>query len=175
VLDVYPLEIWFPFEPEKVIKCPVTLTNKTDDLVGVWITPTSLDARFNPGYPYVWQQHYIEDDRKSSIFRRLVPHSSETIYMTMRKQEQPLLEAADKGMFDVVMVATKSEKDLKRLDRDWKYGRWRWNKSEDPMRIAKELGTVVHLAMLRAAVTSDLARCQEVAAHQVSRVDWSYN
>jgi hypothetical protein len=93
----------------------------------------------------------------------------------MRKQVEPPLEAADKGMFVVVMVATKSEKDLKLLDRYWNHGTWRQNKSEDPLRRAKELGTVVHLATLRAAVTGDLARCQEVAAHLVSRVDWSYN
>ena len=54
--------------------------------------------------------------------------------MTMRKQEQPPQEDADKGMFDVVMVATKSEKDLELLDGHWNHGTWRKDKSEDPLR-----------------------------------------
>lgn len=37
-LDVYPLELRFPFEPNKKIQCPVTLTNRTGHYVSVWIT-----------------------------------------------------------------------------------------------------------------------------------------
>jgi hypothetical protein len=71
----------------------------------------------------VWEQlEYIKDEPVSSLFRRLEPHFSETIYMTMRKQKHPPLQA-DKGMFDVVMVVTKSEKDLKRLDQHWNHAK----------------------------------------------------
>lgn len=161
VLDIYPLHIWFPpLESNNGIKCPVTLTNRTDDLVGVCIKPTFADARSNVGYPYVWEVRYGEGDPISSAFIRLGPHSSVTIYMVMRKKQQPLLQG-DKGMFDVVMVATKSVEDLEFLGQLWSQ---LWSRD-------KELGTVVRRATLRVAVTSDPARCQEqqvVAAHQVS-------
>lgn len=83
--------------------------------------------------------------------------------MTMEKQEQHPLQA-QKGMFDVVMVATKQSEDLETLGLQWHY-------AEDPLREVKQIGTVVHRATLRAAVTSDHdpARFQEVvAAHRVS-------
>lgn len=76
----------------------------------------------------------------------------------MRKQQQSSVQAG-KGMFDVMMVTTKSVEDLDSLGRLWSRPSWR---------CVKELGTVVHRATLRVDVTSDPAtRCQEVAAHQV--------
>ncbi|TVU00246.1 hypothetical protein EJB05_54355, partial [Eragrostis curvula] len=42
-LDVYPLELRFPWEPNTRTTCPVTLTNRTDHCVGVWITPICQD------------------------------------------------------------------------------------------------------------------------------------
>lgn len=158
------MDIWFPSEPNKVIKCPVTLTNKTDDLIGVCIKPTGQDTWSNSRYPYVLEE-YGQEEPKLPLFIGLRPHSSVAIFMTMRKQEQTPLQA-DKGMFDVVMVATKSEEDLNRLGTEW-YHKTRMY--EDPLRRAKEFGTVVHVATLRAAVTHDPAlRHEVVVAHQVS-------
>uniref|UniRef100_K3ZL45 Uncharacterized protein n=1 Tax=Setaria italica TaxID=4555 RepID=K3ZL45_SETIT len=63
LLDVHPLELRFPFEPNKRIQCPVSLTNKTNRYVGVWITPTSCaDTRFDLCFPDSWDHDSEEDD-----------------------------------------------------------------------------------------------------------------
>ncbi|TKV99347.1 hypothetical protein SEVIR_8G037200v4 [Setaria viridis] len=63
LLDVHPLELRFPFEPNKRIQCPVSLTNKTNRYAGVWITPTSCaDTRFDLCFPDSWDHDSEEDD-----------------------------------------------------------------------------------------------------------------
>lgn len=48
-MDVYPLDIWFPFKPDKLNKCAVTLTNKTDDdLIGVLVATDQPRCMFQP-------------------------------------------------------------------------------------------------------------------------------
>ncbi|KAF8641904.1 hypothetical protein HU200_067614 [Digitaria exilis] len=165
LLDVYPLELLFPFEPNKFIKWPVTLTNKTNGHVGVWI------ARSGPGVvPYSWEEpgkKQKQHENISSIFCVLRPHSTKVLYMTMRTQQQPPPQE-DTCIFQVVIIAMESEEALRGLG-TYLISGISINKFEDLVKTVRRLGTEVHQATLRAAVTCDPEWFQEVVTtHQVS-------
>lgn len=181
LLDVYPLEVCFSLEPNnKRIECPVTLTNRTDHHVGVWITPTCCPDALSGGlgFPYLWEppQESCNDELGSTLFCGLGPHSSIVIYMTTTKQQQqqqPPLHHADMGMFDVVMFTARSEEALGDLECYLTYGSTKMNKLEEPLLMeVKGLGTQVYRATLTATtVTYDPAArllCHEVVTHEVS-------
>ncbi|KAJ1274385.1 hypothetical protein BS78_05G057900 [Paspalum vaginatum] len=163
-MHVHPLLVSFPWDWEvnRCIKCPVTLTNKTEHDVGVWISPTSPDACFGGlGFPFLWELQSPEAAKGLTLFRWLTPHSSMVVFMTMRgATTRPLRKHME--MFDVVMFATKwwNLEDLElHLNKD--------TKSDDSWKRIKELGTEVYRATLR-VVTCDPARCQEaMMTHQL--------
>lgn len=66
LLDVHPLELRFPFDRNKRIQCPLSLTNKTNRYVGVWITPASTDTHLNLCFPDSWDHNYPEEDDDES-------------------------------------------------------------------------------------------------------------
>lgn len=166
LLDVHPLELRFPFEPNKLIECPVTLTNRTDRLVGVWITLTFPDTQSDYDFQYSWDGE-LWDDTRSSLLDWLEPNSSKVIYVSMGKQQQPPLQE-DMGMFKVVMIALESEETLRELELSYYFFNTYTKKGyEDLLKKAKEFGTEVYRTTLR-TVTCDPARCQDVVTHQVS-------
>jgi coatomer subunit beta' len=91
-LDLHPLELHFPFKPNKLIKCPLTLTNKTDHHIGFWITPTSSYAL-----------HYYFRSLRSPTFKMVEPHSTLVVTVTLRDLLVP--PSQDRGKFEVSMVA----------------------------------------------------------------------
>ncbi|CAL4989539.1 unnamed protein product [Urochloa decumbens] len=163
LLDVYPLELRLPFEPNKLIKSPVTLTNKTDGHVGVWIARSGLGV-----VPYLWEEPgpgQQQPQKSSSVFCMLRPHSTKVVYMTMTTQQQPPPQA-DTGIFQVVIIAMESEEALRGLG-TYLISGISIHKFEDLVKTVKRLGTEVHRATLRASVTCDPAWCQEVVGtHQ---------
>ncbi|TVU26620.1 hypothetical protein EJB05_29174, partial [Eragrostis curvula] len=103
MLDVHPLELRFPFELSKVIECPVTLTNRTHDHVGVWITP-----KHKRRFPDLWKRDPLEDPCLS-LFKVIEPHSTVVVGMIMKKQSQQPLQ--DTCNFEVIMIVMGSKND----------------------------------------------------------------
>ncbi|RLM69801.1 hypothetical protein C2845_PM17G02240 [Panicum miliaceum] len=69
LLDIFPLEPRFPFEPNERIECPVTLTNRTDHHVGIWIVLNCPDTCSSlGGVPYLWEQELEEEEDLVSSF-----------------------------------------------------------------------------------------------------------
>jgi hypothetical protein len=95
LLEVYPLKLRVPFEPNKeTIQWPMTLTNKTDHYdVGVWVKPTH--ERFT---------------RTAMIMK---PNSSLVVPVTMKMHEQP---PQDTVKFEVVMIIVQSKDNLVKLE-----------------------------------------------------------
>ncbi|CAN6381916.1 unnamed protein product [Urochloa humidicola] len=172
LLDVYPLELrLFPVEPDNRIESPVTLTNRTEHHIGVWITPSFPDACSGLGFPYARDQDKGAEDDLSSLFCRLGPHCTEVVYMAMMEQQQNLLVEENMAIFKVVMMATESEEAVRDLE-SLIYimnDNAKTDLIEGLLNCAKELGTdVVHQATLRAVVTCEQAitSLQEVVSHQ---------
>ncbi|CAL4989535.1 unnamed protein product [Urochloa decumbens] len=145
-LEVHPLELRFPWEANKRIECPVTLINRTDSPVFVWITPTYPDTCSSLGFPYSWEKH-SSDNQCLTIL--LQPHSSVDNFMTMKEQEQP--PQAETGMFEVVMIALESLEAFDKMESNLVPGNT----------MLKEVGTEMYRETLK-AVTCDPAKCQEV-------------
>lgn len=154
-MSVYPLQVRFPWEANKCVECPVTLTNRTDHHVGIWISPTFPDKCNSLGCSYLWE------NKGPTLFRRVMPHSSLVIPMTTKKQQQR--PRAHTGMFNAVMFTTKTETGLENFQRNLN----KYSKSEDTLnRAIKELATEVFHANLRAVTCDPAATCQEVTTHQ---------
>lgn len=68
---VEPLNLCFPFEPDKLISCPVHLTNNADHDISFSIQPN------------------IPDIFAGSLKGHLPPRSTQTHILMMRKQQQP--------------------------------------------------------------------------------------
>lgn len=152
-LDLYPLELHFPFEPNKLINCPVTLTNKTDNHIGVWITPTSSYAL-----------HYYFRSPRSPTFEMLEPHSTSVLTVTLRKLLLPPLQ--DRGKFEVLMVAMRSEQHLKNLKLEPSIGK-KLRMDSNFVRRVEELGGQLHRKMLIAVICEPVSR-QAAVTYQVS-------
>ncbi|CAN6373288.1 unnamed protein product [Urochloa humidicola] len=172
LLDVYPLEFrLFPMEPDNRIQSPLTLTNRTDHHIGVWITPSFPDSCPGLGFLYARDQDEEADDHPGSLFCQLGPRCTKVVYMTMMEQQQQPLVEENMAIFKVMMMATESEEAVRDLESLFysMNDNTKMNTIEDLLRSAKELGTeVVHKATLRALVTCEpaITRDQEVVSHQ---------
>ncbi|PUZ45721.1 hypothetical protein GQ55_8G247200 [Panicum hallii var. hallii] len=94
LLEVYPLKLRVPFEPNKeTLQWPMTLTNKTDHYVGVWVKPTH--ERFTRT-PMIMESN-----------------SSLVVSVTMKMHEQP---PQDTVKFEVVMIIVQSKDNLVKLE-----------------------------------------------------------
>ncbi|KAL6595548.1 hypothetical protein ACP70R_047888 [Stipagrostis hirtigluma subsp. patula] len=137
LLDVHPLELHFPWEPNKPIECPVTLTNRTDHYVGVWIT------RSNIHFPALW-----EEVQYWSLFKTLEPHSTQIVAMNMKEEQQPT--ALETGKFEVVMIVFGSkEEHIKKLRL---FIGAKLNLDSGLLKGVEDLGGKVHRAMLTAVI-----------------------
>lgn len=167
LLDVHPLELRFPFEPNKNIQCPLTLANKTDHHVGFLIIPSSPETHSILSFQHSWGEP-CWNDMRSSLFSGLGPHSSMVVYVIIGKQQSPQLLQGHKGMFKVMMIPTESKEDLKMLDSDLTY-HIKKNRSKDLLlKIVKKFVTKVLGRRLR-VVPCDPAKCKEVVTYnQVS-------
>ncbi|RLM69920.1 uncharacterized protein C2845_PM17G05320 [Panicum miliaceum] len=145
-----PLELRFPFERNKRIERPLTLTDRSDHNVAVWIRPT---CRHRP------EQCLVHIDLHHSII--MDPHSTYAVVATAKEQNQMAKQAHQTCMFEVVMVVVPAadecritlmspSKDLK-LDDDF-FGK------------VDRFGGEVHWAMVTASVVKDDpgASCPEV-------------
>ncbi|CAO2147725.1 unnamed protein product [Urochloa humidicola] len=150
LLDVHPVEIHFPFELNKLITCPVSLTNRTQHHVGAWIKPVSSDTRFGGLY------------QCSSLFGIVEPHSTWVMTISMKKQRQPLLPRKGTDKFEVLMVVMRSEQELQLLKSP--IGKT-LNMNYDFLRRVEELGGKMHRAMLTPAIV-DSTSCPEEENHQ---------
>lgn len=68
---VEPLNLFFPFEPDKLIRCPVYLTNNTDH---------DICFSIQPNIPYIFAV---------SLEGRLPSRSTQWHILTMQEQQQP--------------------------------------------------------------------------------------
>ncbi|CAL4995413.1 unnamed protein product [Urochloa decumbens] len=161
MLDVHPLELRYPWEPNQRIGCPVSLTNRTDRYVGVWITPTCPDTFFDFLFPVLkWPQ--TEEGLCSPLFHIMKPHSTWVVSVTMKKQPQPPLR--DKDKFEVLMIATGSAKeDIEHLALS--IGN-KPNIDDNLLKQIKKLGGEVHRTMLSAGTCYQPAN-QAVISHQI--------
>lgn len=187
LLDVHPLELRFPFESNKYIECPVTLTNRTDHYVGVWITPASLpfqvssegynsstwssydhllrSRRYDLRLPLSWEDAFL------SFFQMMEPHSTRAVAITMKEQRwrRP---PRDTGMFKVLMIVLRSKEHWDKLKASF-YGNKQLNMDIYLLKRANELGAEVHQAVLTAVICDPASyQEQEVTLHQC-HVAWS--
>ncbi|CAL4985632.1 unnamed protein product [Urochloa decumbens] len=160
LLEVYPLELRFPLERSKrkdnaASECSVTLTNRTDDYVGVWITPINSDTRSSLVFPYMWEEPCYNN---GTLFRGLRPHTSLCVNMAMKKKHEqlPLLQEETDMLFQVTMIPAESEKALKRLESDLVNG----------TDVLKYVATKIYWTTLR-AVTYDPEKCQDTVTNQM--------
>uniref|UniRef100_A0ACD5ZFU7 Uncharacterized protein n=1 Tax=Avena sativa TaxID=4498 RepID=A0ACD5ZFU7_AVESA len=72
LLDVHPLRLCFPFEPNKLISCPLHVKNKTDRYVAFRCLPETRERCFNK----LWQ-----------LWDTLPPRSTRTYVVTVGKQQ----------------------------------------------------------------------------------------
>lgn len=97
LLDIHPRELRFPFKPNEVIRCSVSLTNRTDNFLAVWITPT------NP------EQDIYNGPFKYSL---IDPHSTWVVAMKMEKRQQPPRQGEK---FKVMVLTMGSDVDIRDL------------------------------------------------------------
>lgn len=153
-LDIHPLELRFPFEPNKLIQCPVTLTNKTDHYVGVWITPTGPDTGSYLRFPAVvmWERKPGEDPYLP-VFSMLEPRSTVSVLVTMKQHQRP---TRDTGTFEVLMAIVGWEEDLEWLKRT--IGS-QLKADNDFLQKVEDLGGEVHRAVLNAFICDSTNQC----------------
>lgn len=104
LLDVHPLQLRFPFEPNKQIQRCLTLTNRSASYVAVWIRPV---CRHRPGEECLV---HIEWYPSSPLMH---PHSTWAVVATAVKKEQMVQQ--DTCVFEVVMVTLPGPEFLYRL------------------------------------------------------------
>uniref|UniRef100_K3ZM74 Uncharacterized protein n=1 Tax=Setaria italica TaxID=4555 RepID=K3ZM74_SETIT len=153
-LDVYPRQLCFPFEPNKLIRCAVTLTNRTEYYVGVWITLSYPDRRLGFGFPIMCGNESFQDT--FSYFSEMMdPHSTLAVPMTMKElQRLPLLNT---GKFVVLMIVMRQKEHIEKLMKAS-------NMESDLLNGAQELGAMVNRVVLTASI-GDPACCQAVIAN----------
>ncbi|CAN6362589.1 unnamed protein product [Urochloa humidicola] len=142
LLDVYPLQICFPFEANKLIRCAVTLTNRTEHYVGVWIRLTYPDTRLGFRFPVMCGNVTLEDT--CSFFSEMMgPHSTLAVPLTMK--ELRVLPPWDTGKFEVLMIVMRQTEQLKNLMKAS-------NIDSDLSKRGQELGAMVHRVVLTATI-----------------------
>jgi coatomer subunit beta' len=146
-LEIHPLELHFPFERNKLIECPVTLTNRTDHHIGVRITLTSSYAHHN----------YFHSSTSPATFEMVDPHSTLVVVVALRELLVP--PSQDRSEFEVLLVAMGSEQHLKNLELE---------PSSNFVRRVEELGGQVHRRMLTAIICAPTSR-QAAVTYQVSK------
>lgn len=137
LLEVYPQRLLFPLEPknEETTRWPVTLTNKTNHSVGIWIKPIN------------------EEFTKAEI---MGPDSTLVVYATMKMHAQP---PKDTVKFEVLMIIVQSERDHGKLE---PFIVGKLNMDSDFMVHVKKLKGEVYRAMLT-AITCHPASCQIIS------------
>jgi len=137
LLEVYPQRLLFPLEPKnkETTRCPVTLTNKTNHYVGIWIKPTNG--------PFT----------KTEIME---PHSTLVVYATMKMHAQPPKDTVE---FEVLMIIVQSKGDHGKLE---PFIVDKLNMDSGFMVHVKNLKAEVYRAMLT-AITCDPASCQIIS------------
>ncbi|KAG0528825.1 hypothetical protein BDA96_05G046000 [Sorghum bicolor] len=161
-LDVHPLELRFPWRPNRRIRCPVTITNRTDHYIGVCIKPccpdttTTLDL-----HSLAFWDDKRQKDPCSPIFRLVEPHS--TLVVTMMVEEKQLPPPPQEiGMYQVMLLEMRSEEVLENMK----------SSNGSNFNIASEfvkgvrMGNDWHLTFLRASIC-DPSSCQEAVIHQL--------
>nr|CAB3466555.1 unnamed protein product [Digitaria exilis] len=117
LLDIEPLELRFPLEQEQHSSIPVSLTNRTDHYVGVWITPTDHSA-----LPVLLEHKPL----RGPVFQMVEPRSTLALGITLEKQRSIRLptdiilirkrkQATKKGTLEVVMAVMGSKERLEML------------------------------------------------------------
>lgn len=136
LLEVYPQRLLFPLEPKnkETTGCPVTLTNKTNHYVGIWIKP--INGQFT----------------KPEIME---PHSTLVVYATMEMHAQP---PKDTVKFEVLMIIVQSKGDHGELESSIS---GKMNMDSGFMVHVKNLKAEVYRAMLT-PITCDPASCQVI-------------
>uniref|UniRef100_A0A453JR64 MSP domain-containing protein n=1 Tax=Aegilops tauschii subsp. strangulata TaxID=200361 RepID=A0A453JR64_AEGTS len=138
-VNIYPLKLCFPFETEKRIDCPLSITNITDRYVNYWVVPQFPNM-------YTPCKHELVNEIRTGT-NNLDPMSTGSFNVTMLEQQQPPLDA---GMFEIVMIAMGSRSDLKKL---------KSSIGDEPkidgelLKRVEEVGGEVHTAMLRAVIS----------------------
>ncbi|XP_066359606.1 uncharacterized protein [Miscanthus floridulus] len=127
MLDVHPLELCF-FKAKKGARCIVNIINRTDRYVTYWIIPQFTD---------MYRRHIGH-----SIMEPMSTGASDVIMVDL---EQPPLDA---GMFNILIIAMVSERDLKAL----KSSIGKDPKIDGLLKRVEELGGEVHAATLTTAV-----------------------
>ncbi|KAL6870932.1 hypothetical protein ACP4OV_014780 [Aristida adscensionis] len=147
LLDVYPLELRFPWKPNTRIICPVTLTNRTDHCVGVWITPICQDPCSDLHFLVFWEGKCREVPC-STLYQRVGAHSTLVVTMTMEEKQLPP-PPREVGKFEVVMIDLGSEHVLLRSDLKLKL-------NNDFLKRMEESGSEIYRATLRAVIYDPL-------------------
>lgn len=104
LLDVHPIALRFPFEPNKRTECPATLTNRTDHYIGVWITPVDHHR-----FPVLWEHKPLQ----GPVFQMIEPRTSLAVRVAMEKKHRKLPTGT--GTFEVVMAVMGSKERLEML------------------------------------------------------------
>ncbi|TVU20676.1 hypothetical protein EJB05_36895, partial [Eragrostis curvula] len=149
LLDVHPLELRFPFEPKKLITCPVNLTNTTDHFIGVWIRLTGPDTDTGFRFPFPLFLEKSWKDRPSHIFQIVSPHYTRVVVITLKEQEH--LPPHGTHKFELLMIIMGSKHNLQTLKSfvDKSYPN---TNTSFLLKRAKELGGDVHRDMLTAVI-----------------------
>uniref|UniRef100_N1R4M9 Uncharacterized protein n=1 Tax=Aegilops tauschii TaxID=37682 RepID=N1R4M9_AEGTA len=139
LLEVYPQRLLFPLEPKNKETtgsgCPVTLTNNTDNYVGIWIKP--INEKF----------------KETKIME---PHSTFVVYATMKMHAQPPKDTVE---FEVLMIIVESKGDHGKLESSIS-GKLKMDSGF--MVNVKNLKAEVYHAMLT-AITCEPASCQIIS------------
>ncbi|KAL6640393.1 hypothetical protein ACP70R_021516 [Stipagrostis hirtigluma subsp. patula] len=157
LLDVYPLELRFPSEPNTRITCPVTLTNRTDHCVGVWITPICQNPCSDLHFLVLWEGKHREVPC-STLYRRVGAHSTLVVQMTLEEKQLPP-PPREVGKFEVVMINLGSAHVLVRSDLKVKM-------NSDFLKSMEESGRKIYRAMLRAVICDPSSR-QPAMTHKL--------
>jgi len=162
LLDIHPLELYFPFERHKSIKCPLTLTNRADYYVRFCITPTSCqDTRSDGGdFPFqVFREGNSQEDPCSSLIQVVEPHSTLVLTITMEEQQQPPRQ--DIFKFQVLMIMAASEEHFQYMKPTYSY----LNMDTNFLERVDNFGGAVHREILK-AVICDPARNHQNVIHK---------
>ncbi|KAK3118962.1 hypothetical protein QOZ80_9BG0711440 [Eleusine coracana subsp. coracana] len=93
LLDIYPAQLLFPFEPNKLIPCLLYLTNTTDDCVMF---------ELEPNHP----ERYLDGE---CLWGSIPPRSTYTLIVTAKEQQEPPQEI-DKFVIKSIIQSNDSKK-----------------------------------------------------------------
>lgn len=144
MIDIYSQEFCFPFKPKNHLQYPVTLTNRTDHYVGVWITPKG--ANF-------WVDKSLQNP---CSFFLMEPNSTWVATVTTKKQQQ--LPPRDTCKFEMTMIVIEPEHDHPNFESP---------NVSNLLKLVEESGGQLPQAMLAATIYNPTNR-KIVKIHQVS-------